>query len=179
MITVRQTHHKARYGKVAGCLVHSMGEYILTATGPVYGPTFLEDSGLSAHAFIPPDGNVIRGVDTERVAYHAGKSRWKGIEGLNGTFLGVELLVQGEHTFSTFVKRIQEPDCYTEDQYKGLGQLLAAWGRRYGFDKPMILGHSMVSGPDVRDDPKPDPGDGFDWDRLWPHYTPWRHPVAT
>lgn len=47
--------------------------------------------GSSAHVVIDRDGTVIQCVPWDRVAWHAGKSRWKGLVGLNSHSYGIEL----------------------------------------------------------------------------------------
>jgi N-acetyl-anhydromuramyl-L-alanine amidase AmpD len=93
---IRQPHQYP----VVGIIVHSMGQYI----GDVHASDFLSEIGLSAHYLVEPNGDVIQCVDPERVAYHAGVSRWKEHSGLNSNFLGIELLIEGEHDWSSFVR---------------------------------------------------------------------------
>jgi N-acetylmuramoyl-L-alanine amidase len=45
----------------------------------------------SAHLVIDRDGTAIQCVRFDLVAHHAGKSRWKGIVGLNAHSIGIEL----------------------------------------------------------------------------------------
>lgn len=45
----------------------------------------------SAHLVVGRDGEVTQLVPFERVAWHAGVSRWEGIEGLNSHSIGIEL----------------------------------------------------------------------------------------
>lgn len=168
--TVKQRYHKARPGDVTvdGALVHSMGEYVVLDGKPLWAPELLNACGVSAHAFIAPDGTIHAGVSVERVAFHAGQSRFEGREWLNNTFLGAEFLVAGKHTWKTFTRAIRE-DVYTEAQYAAGGALYAAWAQTFGIPRDRIVGHSAVSGDDVRGpgQGKPDPGPGFDWNRFW------------
>lgn len=50
---------------------------------------------LSCHVTIGLDGKVIQQVPFNRVAYHAGKSSWKGETDLNNCTLGIELASWG------------------------------------------------------------------------------------
>ena len=48
-------------------------------------------SKASAHVVIGRDGGVTQLVPFNRVAWHAGVSRWQGLEGMNHYALGIEL----------------------------------------------------------------------------------------
>ncbi len=48
-------------------------------------------AGASAHIVIGRDGAITQMVPFDRVAWHAGVSRWEGISGLNSHSLGIEL----------------------------------------------------------------------------------------
>lgn len=45
----------------------------------------------SAHLVIAHDGSITQLVPFDRIAWHAGRSRWHGLEGLNRHSLGIEL----------------------------------------------------------------------------------------
>lgn len=45
----------------------------------------------SAHVVIARDGSITQMVDFNRRAWHAGESRWKGVDGLNSHSIGIEL----------------------------------------------------------------------------------------
>lgn len=47
--------------------------------------------GASAHVVIGRDGNIIQCLDLDQIAWHAGKSRWGDLVGLNAHAFGVEL----------------------------------------------------------------------------------------
>ena len=51
----------------------------------------LNDLGVSTHYLIDTDGNVTQLVPESKVAWHAGKSFWRGDMGLNATAIGIEL----------------------------------------------------------------------------------------
>ena len=145
-----------------GIIVHSMGEYI----NGLFAPDFLLSIGLSVHAFIGVDGKVYLAAGTDRVAYHAGKSTFKDHVGLNSTFLGFELLVEGEQTMDTFTEAIQNGNPYKDEQYEASAELCNQWMNEFNIPIENIVGHSDVSGSDVRPDPKIDPGNAFDWERF-------------
>jgi len=48
-------------------------------------------SKAAAHLAIGRDGKVIQLIGFDRVAWHAGKSRWRGLVGLNKHSIGIEL----------------------------------------------------------------------------------------
>jgi len=50
-----------------------------------------ERSRASAHLVVGREGGITQLVPFDRVAWHAGVSRWEGIEGLNTHSLGIEL----------------------------------------------------------------------------------------
>ncbi|HEX6911025.1 MAG TPA: N-acetylmuramoyl-L-alanine amidase, partial [Longimicrobium sp.] len=50
-----------------------------------------KDAKASAHIVIARDGSITQMVDFNRRAWHAGESTWKGVDGLNGHSIGIEL----------------------------------------------------------------------------------------
>jgi N-acetylmuramoyl-L-alanine amidase len=48
-------------------------------------------AGASAHLVIGRDGEIVQLAAFDRVAWHAGQSRWRGLEGLNRHSIGIEL----------------------------------------------------------------------------------------
>ncbi|PNB37245.1 N-acetylmuramoyl-L-alanine amidase, partial [Pseudomonas sp. FW305-130] len=56
------------------------------------------DAKVSAHYLIAEDGTILRMVDEEKRAWHAGKSRWRGIEDVNSASIGIEIVNPG-HEF--------------------------------------------------------------------------------
>ena len=87
-------------------ILHSIAEYIRFEGELLYAPEFLEKIKLSAHALIAPDGTLIRTRQDKEGAYHA-KSH-------NKNTLGVEIMVAGEHDYSSFLKTIEKQSkrCY-------------------------------------------------------------------
>jgi N-acetyl-anhydromuramyl-L-alanine amidase AmpD len=111
------------------------------------------DLKVSAHYMIARDGTLYRLVPEDRVAWHAGMSRFRNLEDVNRYFFGVEF-IGSEHDF------------FTDAQYRTGASLLADLMRRYPIATHMITGHEIVSTERVRPDPKHDPGQCFDWLRL-------------
>ena len=93
--------------KPKGIIVHSMAEYLKMPEGPMKAHDFLKSVKLSVHGFIHPDGLYESMVQSPGKAFHAGKSVFGELSGLNSHFLGFELLVPGTHDFGTFSKAIE------------------------------------------------------------------------
>ena len=55
-------------------------------------------SKVSAHYLINRKGSLIRMVDENKAAWHAGKSKWKNLTNLNSSSIGIELVNKG-HRF--------------------------------------------------------------------------------
>lgn len=156
-------HSKSRSAPADGIIIHSMAEYV----GEKYCTDFLESIGLSAHFFVSPLGHIIHGVDHSRIAYHAGKSKLGEQENLNSTFIGIEVLVEGKHSWGSFVEAIKNPETFNDSQYKSTAKICRDLMIIYpDITTDRIVRHSDVSGKDVRPDPKIDPGKGFSMERL-------------
>jgi len=151
-----------------GIIVHSMAEYLKLDDGPMKAHDFLKSVKLSVHGFIHPDGTYEKMVETPGKAFHAGKSVFGELSGLNSHFLGFELLVPGEHDFGTFSKAIKTPGTYTEAQFKTAVEVCQWWMKEYNIPANAVVRHSDVSGDDVRGkgQGKTDPGPAFDWEAF-------------
>ncbi len=114
-------------------------------------PYFSEISGLrvSSHYFIERQGRVIRFVDDEKRAWHAGISRFQGRDNCNDFSLGIEL--EGD-----------DFNCFTEVQYQRLNELLKSIKNRW----PAVTGNRIVGHCHVAPQRKSDPGPFFDWKRI-------------
>lgn len=117
-------------------------------------PSFEAIRGLqvSAHFVVRRDGAVQQFVSTDRRAWHAGVSAWRGRPNCNDYSVGIEL--EG-----------LEGDPFEPAQYAALVPLLQALARRH---RPQaITGHEHIA-----PGRKLDPGAGFDWAALaaWPGY---------
>lgn len=149
-----------------GIVIHSMAQYLVNEDGKtVHARDFLASIGLSVHAFVEPDGSVVPMKPAPQKASHAGKSKWNGLEYLNSHYLGVELLVEGVHSYDSFIAKIKDPETFTEAQYTSLANLCAEWMKEYPLiSLDTVARHSDVSGVEVRPEaPKKDPGSGFNW----------------
>lgn len=162
--TQTNPNSRARLGGPDGIIIHAMSEVI----AGVPAAKFLEKIGLSAHYLIAQDGSITECVHPGRVAYHAGISAWQGRTNLNMSTIGIELLVAGDNDYDGFLAAIDRPDTFTSEQYRACAKLCLALIANFpAISCERILRHSTVSGPDVRPDPKPDPGDGWDMIRLF------------
>jgi len=148
-----------------GIIIHSMAEYLDLDGGPKYAKDFLKSLNLSVHGFIKPDGIYDSMVSSPNKASHAGKSEWGEWRYLNGHFLGVELLVEGIHTYSSFKKVINKGGTYSQEQFDSLIRVCKWWKVKYNIKSKNIVRHSDVSGDDIRGKGrgKIDPGSAFDW----------------
>lgn len=111
----------------------------------------VEGKELSAHFLVDRRGGVTQFVATDRVAYHAGRSRWRGREACNDFSVGIELIGDADHEF-------------TARQYASLARLCRDLMRAHPrITARRIVGHSQIAMPRGR---KQDPGPRFDWRRL-------------
>lgn len=101
------------------------------------------NQNVSAHLSIGRDGKVIQMVPFNIKAWHAGKSEWKGYNGLNSHSIGIELQNTGKQA-------------YTGIQMEALIQVCIALNEAYSLRE--WIGHS-----DVSPGRKVDPGPMFDW----------------
>ena len=161
-----------------GVIVHAMPEVIRHAEEEYGAADWLDRQSdllsdhegpgpkASVHGLITPDGSLLWTVPWNRVAYHAGKSRFKHWSGLNNNFLGVALLVRGCHSPATYEKALRLPGVvpYTDDQYVTLAWVVDQAMRKFGFPRGHVVGHHTVSpGREI------DPGPKFSWKRLDTH----------
>jgi len=110
------------------------------------------DAKVSAHYFISEDGEVVRLVDEDKRAWHAGVSYWRGHRDVNSASIGIELDNPGHaNGYREF------PDA----QIEALLPLLADIVRRHDIPRANVVGHS-----DVAPERKTDPGELFPWARL-------------
>ena len=110
------------------------------------------DAGVSAHYVVKEDGEVLRLVDEDKRAWHAGKSYWRGITDVNSASVGIEIVNPG-HEFG------YRP--FPDEQVAALIPLIADVKARHGIGRGNIVGHS-----DVAPTRKEDPGELFPWGAL-------------
>ena len=152
-----------------------MGEYIKVGDEVIAAWHFLDQSpdlvgeALSVHCLIDPSGRIIRCVPDNHRANHAGHSRFGFLEDLNWTFLGAEFLLPGTWVYADFLTEMGRGNVgFTDAQYEAGGELYAKWMKDYDFARSRIVGHSVVSGDEVRGQgrAKKDPGVGLNQGRL-------------
>ena len=142
------------------------------------------NTSSSAHVVIERDGSVLQCVSFEKVAWHAGKSRWRDIVGLNKSSIGIELAnwgalrPAGDGWETSTGKRIAAPfmgvhrngnpdgstraigwEPYPEEQFEAARRLVEALMAAYGINE--IVGHDDIS--PIR---KSDPGPAFNMGRF-------------
>lgn len=110
------------------------------------------EAKVSAHYLIAEDGTILRMVAEGKRAWHAGKSRWRGIEDVNSASIGIEIVNPG-HEFG------YRP--FLEEQIDALIPLVADITERHGITRGNVVGHS-----DIAPTRKQDPGELFPWNRL-------------
>ena len=135
----------------------------------------------SAHVVIGRDGAVTQLVAFNKVAWHAGASRWQGLQGLNQHSIGIELdnagiLDGGPGAWRSWFKRVYADDDvvvavhkhdgiergwheYTEAQIGAAMEVSEALFQRYHLID--ILGHD-----DIAPERKQDPGPAFPMERF-------------
>ena len=125
---------------------------------------------LSVQTCIQPDGTIMRLLENNQKAYHAGVSIWGAYTGLNSYFLGSEIVMPGQNTYGQFVKRLETESWVSTEQYKSLAYEINEAKKLRDFPKENIIGHNQCSGDHVRGagKGKKDPGAFFNWDKL--HY---------
>ncbi len=134
------------------------------------------DARASAHLVIGRDGSTTQLVDFNRKAWHAGQSQWRGIQGLNGHSIGIELdnpgILQGQPgnwktswgrpvpDSEVLVKARNPGDpsigwhTYTEVQLEAAREVSLALVRHYELEE--VIGHE-----DIAPGRKQDPGAAF------------------
>ena len=110
------------------------------------------EARVSAHYLVDEDGTIYRLVDESKRAWHAGKSRWRGITDVNSASVGIEIVNPG-HEFG------YRP--FPDEQVASLIPLVADIKDRHGIGRGNVVGHS-----DIAPSRKEDPGELFPWDAL-------------
>lgn len=109
----------------------------------------LLDYKLSAHYLIGRDGEIWDLVRDTNVAYHAGKSEYKGLSNWNNFSVGIEFIGTGDSGF-------------TDEQYKSGSELVAYLIDQFSIG--LIVGHEEIS-PGRKIDPGLSTGN-FDLARI-------------
>jgi N-acetylmuramoyl-L-alanine amidase len=112
----------------------------LSFTSPLY---WLRNpaSKVSAHLLVGRDGRVVQLVPFNLAAWHAGRSRWKGLVGMNSYSIGIEM--------------VNVPNTpYTQEQVDTVANICKALLEAYDIED--IIGHEDVA-----------PGRKFDPGKEW------------
>ena len=111
-----------------------------------------KNSKVSCHYLINRKGKIMQMVKENKIAWHAGVSKWKNIKNLNKNSIGIELVNKG-HFFGY--------ENYSNLQINSLIKLCSKLKKKYKIHKENFLGHS-----DIAPNRKIDPGEKFPWKRL-------------
>jgi N-acetylmuramoyl-L-alanine amidase len=109
-------------------------------------------SKVSCHYLVAEDGNVLRMVDEDKRAWHAGRSHWRGVTDINSASIGIEIVNPG-HEFGY--------RDFSEPQVNAVIRLVAGVKDRYSITRGNVVGHS-----DIAPTRKKDPGERFPWSKL-------------
>lgn len=174
----------------AGALSGGAPKYIVmhfTANGSARGAiNWLSNPSAkaSAHLVIAPDGAITQMVRFDETAWHAGRSSWKGINGLNGHSVGVEMVnwggLQGgwgtwkswtgvpvsderviEAAHRNHPGQIRGWEIYDEAQIDAACAAVSAIAEAYGIGPREVIGHD-----DIAPGRKTDPGPAWDMERF-------------
>ena len=107
---------------------------------------------VSCHYLINRKGDIFQMVGDRRIAWHAGKSRWKKFVNLNNNSIGIELVNKG-HQFGY--------QNFSMKQIQSLTLLCKNLKKKYSLKEENFLGHS-----DIAPLRKIDPGEKFPWKKL-------------
>ena len=110
------------------------------------------EAKVSCHYLVAEDGTVLRMVDEDKRAWHAGQSWWRGVTDVNSASIGIEIVNPG-HEFG------YRP--FPDEQMEALVPLVADIVKRRDIPRANVVGHS-----DIAPARKQDPGELFDWARL-------------
>ena len=111
-----------------------------------------EQSDVSAHYFVYEDGRIVRMVDEDRRAWHAGAGSWAGETDINSRSIGIEIANIGH---------AGDLPPFAGAQIDAVIGLCADIVGRQAIPPHRVVAHS-----DVAPGRKCDPGEAFPWDRL-------------
>ncbi len=109
-------------------------------------------SKVSSHYLINRKGKIYQLVKENKIAWHAGRSKWKNFKNLNHNSIGIELVNKG-HRFGY--------ETFPKSQILSLINLCKKLKKKYSIKKQCFLGHS-----DIAPLRKLDPGEKFPWMKL-------------
>ena len=109
-------------------------------------------SKVSCHYLIDRNGDTYKMVDDNKIAWHAGKSKWKNVSNLNKNSIGIEIQNKGHLIYYQH---------FSNKQISSLIVLIKLLIKKYKINKSNVLGHS-----DIAPLRKKDPGEKFPWSFL-------------
>jgi N-acetylmuramoyl-L-alanine amidase len=110
------------------------------------------DAKVSCHYLIAEDGQIVKMVEEDKRAWHAGRSHWRGTTDINSASIGIEIVNPGhEWGYRPFAVA----------QIDALIPLVQAIMLRHKITRGNVVGHS-----DIAPARKVDPGELFPWERL-------------
>ncbi|MBN8848981.1 MULTISPECIES: N-acetylmuramoyl-L-alanine amidase [unclassified Sphingomonas] len=107
---------------------------------------------VSSHYVVAEDGTILRLVEEELRAWHAGASHWRDVDDVNSASIGIEIVNPG-HEFG------YRP--FPDEQVDAVIRLVHDIKDRHEITRGNIVGHS-----DIAPARKRDPGELFPWGRL-------------
>jgi len=110
------------------------------------------EAQVSAHYMICENGKIVKMVDEEKRAWHAGVSSWRGRDNVNDFSIGVEIVNTG-HEFGY----VPFPDM----QMDSVVALCKELAFKFNIAPENVIAHS-----DIAPTRKLDPGELFDWKKL-------------
>lgn len=129
----------------------------IEARDPDHAIEQLREHEVSSHFIIDEDGKIYELVAENNIAYHAGVSFWRGIDGLNKSSIGIE-----------FISKDAFKEGFKAQQMQAGVELC-----RYLMDKHKISAENLVGHSDIGYDKetglldrKQDPSHLFDWKYL-------------
>ncbi|RLZ11450.1 N-acetylmuramoyl-L-alanine amidase [Faecalibacter macacae] len=123
----------------------------------------LTQQEVSSHYLVNDidDNEIHLLVDETKRAWHAGASKWKNLDNLNFTSIGIEIVNSGYTTNGGVITHYP----YPEYQFKKIGSLTKDIVNRY-----KILPINVIAHSDIAPGRKHDPGPLFPWKRLYDEY---------
>ncbi|KQU62304.1 N-acetylmuramoyl-L-alanine amidase [Sphingomonas sp. Leaf339] len=107
---------------------------------------------VSCHYLVAEDGTILRMVDEDKRAWHAGRSHWREIDDVNSASIGIEIVNPG-HDWGYLP--------FPAEQMSALIPLIAEIVERHRITRGNVVGHS-----DIAPARKRDPGELFPWHDL-------------
>ena len=101
----------------------------------------LSASKVSAHYLIDLNGEIYQMVNESDIAWHAGKSKWRGKEGVNSFSVGIELVNANDGV-----------QLYPQEQLDSCADIVADISKRKDIHACDVIGHSDIA-PGRKNDP--------------------------